>query len=216
MPTHTHLNRVKPHLDRECACMCNLHLARDQQVSTHLPAASHRSDGSIIYWRRIWLDQASWLLVWKQMSWCCACVLTLEGHKLWVTVYCSSALFNFNHSGWWVRVISAGHFSLELFLYQKYSMFYQEAPYFCFFYISLRFTHHSYVSYPPELLCVPWASFYWKPVLSAETWLPQLNPSGERSDPPDPERESLQKETGHYITSGKEKQEHLLFHLITM
>ncbi len=57
-------------------------------------------------------------------------------------------------------------------------------------------THHSYVSSPPKLPSVRWASFCWKPEPSAETWLPPPNPSAERSGPHDPERESLP-ETSH-------------------
>lgn len=55
----------------------------------------------------------------------------------------------------------------------------------------VRSPHRFCGSSPPELLCVRWASFCLEPELSAGTWLPQPNPSAERSGPRDPERGSL-------------------------
>lgn len=68
---------------------------------------------------------------------------------------------------------------------------------------SLRSTHHSCVSSPPEPPCVRWASSCSEPEQSAETWLPQPNPSAERSDPHDPERGSLPGSITPLVTSSK-------------
>lgn len=73
-----------------------------------------------------------------------------------------------------------------------HSMLYSLTPFI------FRLSYHSCVSSPPELQCARWASFCWKPELSAETWPPQLNPSAERSDPHDLERGSLPEKTTHY------------------
>lgn len=74
-------------------------------------------------------------------------------------------------------------------------MLYQRVP--CTFKGQLQLTHRSCVPSPPKRLCVRWASFCWKPAQSVETWPLRPNPSGERSDPPDPERGSLPEATKH-------------------
>ena len=77
-----------------------------------------------------------------------------------------------------------------------------------------RWTHRSCVSSPLKLLCVRLASFCWKPELSAETWLPQLNPSIEQSDLHDPETESLPRDNASYYNKKSRASLYLYFPLL--
>lgn len=118
---------------------------------------------------------------------------------------------------WWLSALSGPQRLLWLAISilsalskLEYNMLYSLTPFI------FRLTYHSCVSSPPELQCARWASFCWKPELSAETWPPQLNPSAERSDPHDLERGSLPEKTHHSLHPANNKEDNCLLEFIWM